>query len=207
MGWALNKMLRLLHPIMPFVTEELWEQLGYGSEGLLISQSLPQTPDSLINKSISDEMDWVVNLITEVRGVRNEMSVPPGAWLPMLVKDASEEAKGRLQRNASLIKRLARLEDITALEGEEPKGAVQAVAGGLSALLPLGEVIDLEAERARLTKEIEKAEKEIGKLEKKLSNEQFLAKAPAEVVEENKARRDAESEAKAKLEAALQRIA
>jgi valyl-tRNA synthetase len=207
MGWALNKLLRLLHPIMPFITEELWQQLGHGEKGLLISQGLPETSEGLIDPTVAAEMDWVVNLITEIRGVRNEMSVPPGAWLPMLIKEAAEEADGRLARNASLIKRLARLSSMEKLEGEEPKGAVQAVIPGLSALLPLGEVIDLEAERSRLAKEIEKAAQEIGKLDKKLSNEQFLAKAPAEVVEENKARREAEAEAKAKLEAALERIA
>ena len=206
MGWALNRILCLLHPLMPFITEELWEKLGFDGEGLLISTQVPELPESLIDPEAAAEMDWVIRLISEVRTVRAEMNVPPAAKIDLKLKDAAATTAERLERQKEVIQRLARLSSVETLEGEAPEGAVQFVVEEAVGLLPLAEVIDLSAEKARLEKEIAKAESEIGKLDKKLANEQFLAKAPAEVVEENKSRRAEEQETRDKLAAALERL-
>jgi valyl-tRNA synthetase len=206
MGWALNRILCLMHPLMPFITEELWEKLGFDGDGLLIATQVPDFPESLIDPEAAAEMDWAIRLISEVRTVRAEMNVPPAAKIDLKLKDAGATTAERLERQREVIQRLARLSSVEILEGDAPEGAVQFVVEEAVGLLPLAEVIDLSAEKARLEKEIAKADSEIGKLDKKLANEQFLAKAPAEVVEENKSRRTEEQETRDKLAAALERL-
>ena len=203
-GWVLQNILKILHPFMPFITEELWESFGDG-QGFLMHAAWPADDIAPVDEGAKAELDWVVRVITEVRTVRNELNVPAGAKIPAILNGASDETKARLDRNRDQVLRLARLEGI-ALDGEVPSGAVQTVIDEASVILPLADVIDLEAERARLSKEIEKLDKEITGYDKKLANENFTSKAPEEVVEEQRERRADAAETKAKLESALERL-
>ena len=150
-------------------------------------------------------MGWVIRLVSEVRSVRSEMNVPPSAQIPLTLAGASAATAARLDRHRDLILRLARLSD--ARTGAEiPAGAVQGVLDEATFVLPIADVIDVAQERARLAKEVAKAEGEIAKIDKKLSNEAFVAKAPEEVVEENRERRAEEAERRDRLAAALKRL-
>jgi valyl-tRNA synthetase len=151
-------------------------------------------------------MDWVVRLISTLRAVRAEMNVPAGAQIALLLKDASSDSAGRLATHHDLILRLARLSSAGLLAGEAPKDAVQAVLDEATIVLPLAGVIDLAQERARLAKEIARLESDIEKIAKKLGNEQFIAKAKPEVVEEQRERHDEAVQAREKLKAALERL-
>jgi len=206
MAWALARLLQLLHPFMPFITEELWDQLEGEAGGLLISAEWPRFDDALIDRATAAEIDWVVRLIGEVRAVRAEMNVPPKSKIDLLLKDAGDGVLGRVSAHGDLIRRLARLAEIEPLDGEVPDGAAQIVLDGATAVLPLGSVIDLDQERARLSREKERQEAEIAKLDKKLANRQFLAKAPPEVVSEQRERREEAAAACAKIAAALDQI-
>jgi valyl-tRNA synthetase len=207
MGWVLGRLLHLLHPIMPFLTEELWEHFKDGSSELLMLSAWPQFPERLVDPESASEIDWVIRLISEVRAVRAEMNVPPGAKIDLLLKDASAAAQQRVERQRDIVEPLARLSRIDVIDGEVPGGSVQIVLDEATAVLPLGEVIDVAQERARLAREVEKVQAEIAKLDKKLSNEQFLTKAPAEVVADQRERRDEAAATEAKIAAALAQIA
>ncbi|MGE4218316.1 MAG: class I tRNA ligase family protein, partial [Alphaproteobacteria bacterium] len=205
-AWVLDQILLLLHPFMPFITEELWETLGAKRDGLLMLADWPVYPASFADAKAAREMDWVVRLIAGIRSIRAEMNVPPAAQIPMTVLGSGPEAQGWLATHKDLILRLARLSGIET-DGEVPAGAVQLVHDEATVALPLAQVIDLAAEKQRLEKAIAKAEDEIGKLSKKLGNAQFVAKAPEEVVEEQRERL-AETEAmRVKLGEALGRLA
>ncbi|HEY9567448.1 MAG TPA: valine--tRNA ligase [Thalassobaculum sp.] len=204
-AWALNRALHLLHPIMPYITEELWASFGEDAGTLLIRRAWPDLPPTLVDPMVEAEMSWLVRLISEVRSIRSEMNVPPSAQIPLILTGAGAETAARLQRYRDLILRLARLSD--ARSGSEvPAGAVQGVLDEATLVLPIADVIDVAQERARLTKEIAKAEGEIAKIDKKLANEAFIAKAPEEVVEENRDRRAEEQERRDRLAAALKRL-
>ncbi len=206
-AWALDEILKVLHPFMPFLTEELWERLGEngtGAGGLLMQASWPQAQVS--DEQAAGEINWLVNLISEIRSVRSEMNVPAGAKVAVVIVGASEETKARLKTHEAAILRLARAEKVD-LADMAPSGSAQIVVGETTVCLPLAGVIDLGAERARLEKEIGKLDGEITKIEKKLSNPKFVEKAPDEVVE---GEREKVSEAKEKLEKvqiALKRLA
>ncbi len=204
-GWALDRILQLLHPFMPFVTEELWQQTGK-REAMLIESAWPELSEDLVDLSADAEMDWVIRLISEVRAVRAEMNVPAKAQIGLWLNGAGEENLRRLQDHAEAIIRLARLEGILEGDREVPTGAVQIVLDDATIVLPLSEIIDIARERERLSRELDKARGEIAKLDMKLSNGGFLAKAPEHVVEEQHERkRDAES-AELRLAAALARL-
>ncbi|MCX5493838.1 valine--tRNA ligase [Kaistia dalseonensis] len=205
-AWTLDRIVTLLHPIMPFITEELWARTG--ETGPARSQPLILTAWPELTFEDSDaaaEINWLVELISTVRSVRSEINVPPGAQVPLVIVGASSVTAERLATHDTLIRRLARASDITAADAP-PKGAVQAVLGESTIALPLEGVIDLAAERARLGKELDKAAKEIAKIEAKLGNEQFVSRAPEEVIEEQRDRLAEASELKAKFEAALERL-
>jgi valyl-tRNA synthetase len=206
-GWALGEIVHLLHPLMPFITEEIWEHLAGGDAGMLVVAPWPEYGAGLGDPGAEAEMDWVVRLVSTVRAVRSEMNVPPGAQLALLVKDASPESRARLERHRDLVLRLARLASVDPLDGEVPRGAVQAVLDEATLVLPIGDVVDLAKEKARLAREVQKLDGEIEKIAKKLGNEQFLAKAKPEVVEEQKERRSEAEAARAKLREALARLA
>ena len=154
-----------------------------------------------------EEMDWVTQVISELRGLRSEVNLPPAAKVQLLVKDASPEARTRLQRHRELIERLARIQSIDDLEDDMPKGAAQIVLEDVTLALPLADVIDVAQERARLEREKNKAESEIAKLDKKLGNQQFLAKAPEDVIAEQRSRRAETAALHDKLAQALERLA
>ena len=205
-GWVLDQLLHLLHPIIPFVTEELWGQLGDNRESRLISSAWPSLDASLVDAAANAEMDWVVRLIGQVRAVRAEMHVPPKARIPLLLKDAGPETQARMDLHRGLIERLARLESMALLKGEVPKGAVQDVIDEATFILPIADAIDIAGEQARLEKEIAKLDGEVGYFEKKLANEKFIANAPETVVETEREKLDEVLKARTKMNEALGRL-
>ena len=202
--WTLHRALAMLHPFMPFLTEELWEQSG-ADGGMLIAADWPAIDRGLVDGEADGELGWLVEIVARIRAVRGEMNVPPGAKIPLILKGASAETRGRVAEHRVLIDRLARLSDI-GFGDAVPAGSIQDVVGEATIVLPLADVIDLEQERARLQKEIDRADGEIAKIDKKLSNRGFIAKAPADVVEENRERREEAEQARAKLAEALKRL-
>ncbi|MGK9233451.1 valine--tRNA ligase [Inquilinus limosus] len=205
-AWALEQILHLLNPIMPFETEELWRHLADRGNATLVTQPWPDYPAGLVDPQAAAEMDWVIRLISAIRTIRSEMNVPPAAELTATLRDASAETKRRLETHSALIRRLARLASIEVSEAVPEKGAAQAVIDEATLVLPLAGIIDLDKERARLSKEIEKNASEVEKIDRKLGNAQFLEKAPEEVVEEQRERR-AEAEATIdRLRQALARV-
>jgi valyl-tRNA synthetase len=203
---VLGTILRLLHPAMPFVTEELWGAFGFGAEGTLIRAPWPKPAAATEAEAARAELDWIVGLITEVRGVRSEMRVPPSILAPILLRDADAEALARAARWEDTIRRMARASEVRPLEGEAPAGSAQAVLGPITIVLPLAGLIDLGAERVRLEKERAKALEEARKVQAKLSNESFVSRAKPEVVEENRERLAGFTAEAARLEAALGRL-
>jgi valyl-tRNA synthetase len=188
---------------MPFLTEELWEQFGDG--GLLIAASWPGDHITPIDAEAAAEMDWVVRLISEVRAVRSEVNVPASAKIPAILRGAGDASKARLATHREQILWLARLDDVT-LDGEVPEGAVQLVLDEATLALPLADIVDLDQERGRLQKEIDKLVSDIAQINKKLANENFTSKAPEEVVAEQHDRRASAADAKVKLKLALERL-
>ncbi|MBK18882.1 MAG: valine--tRNA ligase [Rhodospirillaceae bacterium] len=207
-GWILDQILLLLHPMAPFVTEELWGELAPegGRDSNIITADWPKIPSAVVSSDASEEMDWVVRLISEIRTVRAEMNVPAGAKTDLLIKDYGAITSSRLEQHAELIQRMARIEKIELISEDTPKGAVQAIVDEATYFLPVGDVIDIALETERLEKEISKVEKEIAGLQKKLSNEKFTSRAPAEVVEENRERLADYERTRDKLAQALERL-
>jgi valyl-tRNA synthetase len=205
-AWVLNRALTLLHPFMPFVTEELWTKLTSATKtrpSLLMLSPWP-THRGLQNAEADAEIGWLIRLVSEVRSVRAEMNVPAGARAPLVISGASEATKARVERHAETLLRLARLDAIDF--GKPPKGSVQIVLDEAVLALPLGGLIDVTAESKRLQREIDKLGAEIAQLDAKLANEKFVAGAPEHVVEEQRERK-AEAEAIAlKLTQALKRL-
>ncbi|WP_288900659.1 valine--tRNA ligase [uncultured Sneathiella sp.] len=205
-SWALDQILKILHPFMPFVTEELWGSVAATRETDLIIADWPAYPAEAANAAAAEEMDWVQELITGIRGVRSEMNVPAGAKIPLIFNDGSADDKARLEKHWDIIARMARLESYET-DVEVPKGALQFVHKGAIVLLPLAGAMDIDAEKARLNKEIGKLSGYMTGLNKKLGNEKFVANAPADVVEGEKAKlADAETQL-AKLNDAAARLA
>ena len=208
-AWTLDQTLKLMHPIMPFITEELWDKLageGAGrSEATLIGAAWPELPDGFIDPGAEGEIGWLVDLVTEIRQLKAEMNVPQGAkpGLSFIAPDAV--TAGRIARHRDLILTLGRVSDLSTVEAAV-EGAVTFVSGGATAALSLAGIIDLTAERARLTKEIAAFDSDIGHFNKKLGNPNFVDRAAPEVVDEQR-QKLAEAEAgKARLQAALARL-
>jgi valyl-tRNA synthetase len=207
-AWALDQVMKLLHPFMPFITEELWERRSgearTGDEALLCLATWPELK-GLADPKADAEIGWLIELVSEVRSVRSEMNVPGGAKIPLVLMSAGKLARTRADRYEDTIKRLARVETISFAKAP-PKGAAQIVLSDVTAALLLAGVIDMEAERARLEREIAKTEGEIAKVDAKFANADFVAKAPPEVIEENRERKAAFEAALKKLRAALKRV-
>ncbi|MCC6597490.1 MAG: valine--tRNA ligase [Alphaproteobacteria bacterium] len=184
-GWVLQQILVLLNPFMPYITEELHKATG--GEALLISTHWPEYPDSLRGGAPVLEMDWLIRLISEIRSVRADMNVPAGAKIRLLVKDAGAATKTRLEEYGEIIQRMARIETIS-LSDSVPKGSIQVVLDEALLILPIADIIDLDAERARLRKQLEKLEQDLQKTRQKLDNEQFVQNAPPEIITEHKER-------------------
>ena len=233
-AWARDEILKLLHPFMPFITEELWavtaerEQLlaltAWSRKVLeltpdqlaLITAATPNdplVPPMLLAPPVEDfsdpaaeaEIGWVVDLVTAIRSVRAEMNIAPATLTPLVLAAASAETRGRAQRWSDVIKRMARLSEISFAD-QAPQGAVQLLVRGEVAALPLKGVIDVTAEQARLQKELAKADADIKRVDAKLGNEKFVANAPEEIVEEEKEKREAAVARRAKILEAIERL-
>ncbi len=208
-AWTLDVCLKLLHPVMPFITEELWDktaEFGARRDGFLMTAAWPELPDSYIDATAEAEIGWLVDLVGEVRSIRAEMNVPPSARPPLSLSGAGEATRERLARHRDLIVSLGRLEGVREADAP-PAGAAPFVVGEATAALAIAQFIDLTAEKGRLAKEIAAASSDIDRTAKKLANADFIARAPEEVVEENRERLAEAQAAKAKLEAALARLA
>ena len=206
-AWVLDEMMKLLHPFMPFMTEELWARLGEqgrARQTMLIQADWPSF-EGLQDEGATAEIEWVIRLISEIRSARSEMNVPPGAKVPLVLVGANEASRGIAGAYEHTLQQMARLDDLSFAE-DVPSGAVQVVVGETVACLLLSGVIDVDQETARLNKELGKVAGEIKKLAGKLSNEKFLAKAPEDVVVEQKRRLAEEEERAGQLEAALARL-
>ncbi len=207
-AWVLDRILQLLHPFMPFITEELWERMADHAtprRSMLMLSPWPDLRDLPPHEEARAEMNWLIDLVANVRSVRAEMNVPPSARTTLILKDASDETAARLARHRDVAMTLARLSSAR-VSSEIPKGSAQFVLGEAVAGLPLGDVIDFDKERARLAKELKKAEDEIARFDAKLSNAAFIAKAPEEVIEEQKEKRDEAAALAARLNEALKRL-
>jgi valyl-tRNA synthetase len=205
MAWVIDQCLILLHPIMPFVTEELWGTLGQ-REKMLIHADWPDYGLDLIDKDAEREMSWVIALIEQVRSVRAQMHVPAGLYVPLLVTELSAPARAAWERNAAMIQRLARIESLSDV-ASFPKGCATIALEGATFGLPLAEIIDVAEEQARLEKTIAKLSKEINGLRGRLGNPKFVESAPEEVVEETRETLALREEEEARLRAALDRLA
>jgi valyl-tRNA synthetase len=223
-AWVRDEIVKLLHPFMPFITEELWWMTGpfaveperMNENRAQLEQSEQQRPDMLaltqwpVHEGIDDpaaeaEIGWVVDLITSIRSLRSEMNIAPATLMPLVLVGVSDETQGRASRWLEFVKRLARVSEIV-FAGKAPDGSVQLLVRGEVAALPLKGVIDLVAERARLEKELAKADADIKRVDAKLGNEKFVANAPEEVVEEEKEKREEAEGRKAKILDALERL-
>lgn len=190
MAWVIENILKLLHPFMPFITEELWEktaEFSVSRDKLLINENWPKYSDELIKIDVEEEINWVIELINSIRSLRAQTNIPASAKIPAILVGANNLSNNLLEKYQSEIDRLARLEYSTS-SSEVPKGSVSFVHYEAVLALPLKGVLDVNAERARIEKEISKSEIEITKITSKLSNESFVARAPIEVVNEQKER-------------------
>ncbi len=233
-AWARDEILKLLHPFMPFITEELWavtarrdgllalapwpRKAGLSPEqaAMIAAASSPIEPMPALVLPLADtaeftdpaaeaEIGWVVDLVTAIRSVRAEMNIPPATLTALVLSGASTETRERAPRWSDVIRRMARLSDISFAD-KAPEGSVQLLVRGEVASLPLKGVIDLSAEKARLDKELAKADADIKRVDAKLANEKFVANAPEEVVEEEKEKREAATARKTKIFEALERL-
>ncbi|WP_413061901.1 valine--tRNA ligase [Sphingomonas carotinifaciens] len=202
-GWVLDQILVLLHPFMPFITEELWHAMGPRDHDLIVAQ-WPMADARALDPEAEREIDWLIRLVGDIRAARTELNVPPGARLPLHVRDAHDDTLARLDRQASVLARLARVDraDGDAASG----GAAQVVVDEATFILPLEGVIDLDAERARLTKAIAAAEKERDALGARLGNASFVERAKPEAVEKARADHADKMAEAARLHAALGRL-
>ncbi len=188
-AFVLDQILKLLHPFMPFITEELWTLTATETMPRTSVLALAEWPslEGYENPAAEAEIGWVVELISELRSWRSEMNVPAGAQIPLVLVAAPAEAAARAAAWDETIKRLARLSEISFAD-QAPEQSVQAMVRGTVAAMPLQGVIDFAAEKARLAKEIEKLRGEAKKIEAKLGNADFVSRAPEEVVDENRDR-------------------
>lgn len=208
-AWLFDQLLILLHPFMPFVTEELWGLTGeWGNPRahMLIHAEWPHDLDDLVDPAAQREIDWVIAVIAAVRSVRAELNVPAGAKVPLLLRDADSAIVARLDRHGQAIARLARVEPGLLDTAEPPAGAVQEALDDTVLVLPIADVIDVAAEKARLEKTLGKLDGEIGKLSGKLKNEKFIGKAPAHIVEKERDKLSEQEAARAKVADALARL-
>ena len=185
-AWTRDQIVKLLHPFMPFITEDIWLKTSDRPQALIISD-WPELGDELINDAATTDMNWLIELITNIRSVRAEMNIPPSKKAPLLM--LADKLDPRLAAYAEVLSPMARVDSVETAS-EAPKGALQTVVDGVTFAIPLDGLIDKGAEQARLTKEAEKAQSEIDKIDKKLSNKAFTDKAPEKVVNLQKERRE-----------------
>ena len=208
-GWVMDQLLLLLNPVMPFLTEELHAHLsgkdGSNKDDWFLTAHWPEYDGRVSDPKAMAEMAWVVRLITAVRSVRSDLNVPVAAKINLLIKGASDLTRHRAAAHGDIIRRLARLESVDFTD-KAPKGAVQAVLDEATIILPVADVINVDQERQRLRKEIERLSSDIQKIQQKLANESFVAKAPPEIVDEQKERMVEAENVKTKLAQALMHL-
>ena len=206
----LEQSLRLAHPFLPFITEEIWQKVApmLGIEGeTIMLQSYPSENSSGVDPEVDNEINWVKGVIEAIRNIRGEMNISPAKAIPVLLSKGSRQDQHYLQANSQFLSKLAKLESIAWLDKAEaaPLSSTQLV-GNMEVLVPMAGIIDLEAELDRLNKEIEKLEKEITKLSGKLANDSFVAKAPAEVVDKEKEKLATAEASRAQFKEQLEKI-
>jgi len=203
-GWVLNQIMKILNPFMPYITEQLNKDLQISDE-LLLGQSWPQVNADYSFPTAREEVTWLRRFITEIRSVRNDMNVPASAQLDVLVMGADDTVQQWITTHQAIIVKMARVKSFDTV-ADMPKGAIQLVVGDVTFGLPVADIIDLDAERARLQKEIQKLEKEVAQIDGRLSNENFVAKAPEDVVTEQKLRKEEAAMTINKLASALKQL-
>ncbi len=204
MAWVLDRSMILLHPFMPFITEELWGTTGK-REKLLVHTDWPTLPATLIDQAAEAEMTFVTTLIDDIRSARAQVHVPVGLKADLVATSLSEAARQAFARNETLIKRLARVDQVT--EGPAPKGSIAVAAEGAAFAIPLEGLIDIAEEKSRLQKGLDKMMKEIGGLKGRLDNPNFVKSAPEDVVMEAQSNLEARQDEADKIKAALARLA
>ena len=202
-GWVLDQILVMLHPFMPFITEELWHEMGPRSYDI-IHAKWPE-PRADVDAAASAEIEWLIKLVGEVRTAKNELGIPPGTKMNAFVRDANEAAKARLQSQSAAIARLARLENVSTDDAPEG-GSIQLVVDEATFVLPLEGVIDLDAERARIEKATAALSKELAGLDGRLGNANFIERAKPEAVEKARADHAEKAAEVGRLQAALARL-
>ena len=207
---VLETWLRLLHPLMPFITEEIWQTVAplAGKSGATIMlQHYPVADEKGVDSAANADIEWLKGVIVGVRNIRGEMNIPPGKALTLMLANGNEHDKARLDANTQFLKKLAKLDDIIWLAaGEEAPVAATALVGELEILVPMADLIDKDAELARLGREVEKLEKDVARIQGKLGNASFVDKAPAAVVEKEREKMQAQQQALDKLQEQAQRI-
>ncbi|MBS4047493.1 MAG: valine--tRNA ligase [Alphaproteobacteria bacterium] len=204
-AYVLRQLIHLLHPFMPYVTEELWEKLYGAPDGFLMLRDWPKDGERAEDKAASAEIDWLIRLIDGVRAARSALNVPAGAKIAMIANDGNAETAARLARHADPIKRLARIETLSENQSA-PQGSARIVVDEATFVLPLADVIDIAKEKQRLGKEREKALAEIAKIDTKLGDQTFMSRAPQAVVDEQHERRATQTSLAEKLADALQQL-
>ena len=207
---VLEASLRLLHPFMPFITEEVWQTVAplAGKTGdTIMLQPYPQADAGAVDKAANADIEWLKGVIVGVRTIRGEMNIPPGKALDIILRNGDDTDKSRLEINAPYLRKLAKLESITWMDSDqEAPVSATALVGNLEILVPMAGLIDKDAELARLAKEIEKLGKDLARIEGKLSNSSFVDRAPAEVVEKERAKLADQQQALEKLREQEQRL-
>ncbi|HET99990.1 MAG TPA: valine--tRNA ligase, partial [Aurantimonas coralicida] len=203
MGSVLDRIYALLHPFMPFMTEELWATTAETRPSLLCHAAWPSL--DFADSNAADDINWLIAVVSEIRSVRAEMNVPPGAQAALLAITPDAATAARLDRHGTALKRLARLASIEISDGA-PDQSAQIIAGGATFALPLAGMIDIAAEQSRLEKAEAKALAEIERIDRKLSNQKFVANAPDEVVEQEREKREAYRLEAEKLATGLERL-
>jgi valyl-tRNA synthetase len=205
MGWVIDQCLILLHPIMPFITEELWGALGERAKMVVHADWPTYTAAELVDAVADREMNWVISLIEGIRSARSQMRVPAGLRIPMIVTELDAAGQAAWDRNEAMILKLARVVDLTHADAF-PKGSITVAVPGGTFGLPLADIIDIDAEKERLEKSLGKLVKELGGLRGRLNNPKFVASAPDEVVEEARANLAEREEEEVQLKAAMDRL-
>jgi len=183
---VISTVCELLHPFLPFVTEEIWQRFNPGKGSIMVAQ-YPVADSRLFDPNAEATMEMIIEVITAIRNIRAEMGIPPGEKIEALLFCDNELRLRSVLDHEEYVQNLARVKKVIAKrEGERPKFAAAALVGDIEIFIPLEGVIDIEAEEARLKKDLVKVEKDLATIEKKLTNPEFLAKAPAEVVEKVK---------------------
>lgn len=203
-AWVLVQFCHLLHPFMPFISEELWQQLSEGKQGYLAAQSWPQFKEKEIEAE--KEISWVIEVIETLRGTRATLNVSASEKLHLWAPEVTSLTAERLNTHKRLIERLARLEAIHMEPLKMTAGTLQLVIGDDILYLPLGDIIDVEVEKKRLTLTLKETEKELTALQAKLDNPEFVQKAPEEIIEKNQNRRIELQASHHKLHKALQQL-